>query len=307
MSDRKRLRELLDERSAALAPGVFDGLSASLTRSAGFRAAYLSGAAVAATLGLPDIGLATQTEMADRVALLTRVLSSPGALGAPGTSGSPGSSGSLGSSGFSGVPLVADADTGFGDETHVHRTVQLYERAGAAAIQLEDQEFPKRCGHLDNKQVVSAPLFAARIEAAVAARTDPDTVIIARTDARAVLGFDEAVRRVNLYAEAGADMVFLEAPQTAEEIMAVPSAVGVPALFNLVPRGKTPAVSLPQLAEAGYALTILPVMSIGAASSAMRSALARAAAGDVSTEGQDSPHELFDAVGIDSWEALRRP
>jgi len=269
---------MLAERSALVAPGVYDGLSASLTRDAGFRAAYMSGAAVAATLGLPDIGLATQTEMADRVGLITRVL---------------------------GVPLVADADTGFGDETHVYRTVQLYERAGAAGIQFEDQVFPKRCGHLDNKEVVPARDFATMIGAAVAARTNPDTVIIARTDARAPHGFEEAVRRIHLYAEAGADMVFLEAPQTAEEIMAVPGAVGVPALFNLVPRGKTPAVTLEQLQDAGYGLVILPVMNIGAAATAMRSALGRAAKGDLSTDGQDSPRELFDSVGIGFWEDLR--
>lgn len=272
------LREMLAERSALVAPGVYDGLSASLTAGAGFRAAYMSGAAVAATLGLPDIGLATQTEMAARVELITRVL---------------------------GVPLVADADTGFGDETHVYRTVQLYERAGAAGIQLEDQVFPKRCGHLDNKEVVPARDFATMIGAAVAARSSKDTVIIARTDARAARGFEEAVRRVNLYAEAGADMVFLEAPQTEGEIMAVPGAVEVPALFNLVPRGKTPPVTLPQLADAGYGLVILPVMNIGAAAVAMRSALERAAKGDLSTDGQDSPRELFDSVGLGFWEDLR--
>lgn len=272
------LREMLAERSALVAPGVYDGLSASLTAGAGFRAAYMSGAAVAATLGLPDIGLATQTEMAGRVELITRVL---------------------------GVPLIADADTGFGDETHVYRTVQLYERAGAAAIQLEDQVFPKRCGHLDNKEVVPARDFATMIGAAAAARSCKDTVIIARTDARASLGFEEAVRRVNLYAEAGADMVFLEAPQTEGEIMAVPGAVPVPALFNLVPRGKTPPVTLPQLQEAGYGLVILPVMNIGAAAVAMRSALERAAKGDLSTDGQASPRELFDSVGLDFWEDLR--
>jgi 2-methylisocitrate lyase-like PEP mutase family enzyme len=277
-SGRAGLRELLRERSAPLAPGVFDGLSASLTRAAGFRAAYMSGAAVAATLGVPDIGLATQAEMAARVGLITRAL---------------------------GLPLVADADTGFGDATHTFLTVRLYEQAGAAGIQLEDQVFPKRCGHLENKQVVPAGEFAAKIEAAVEARTDPETVIIARTDARAPLGFDEAVRRVNLYAEAGADMVFVEAPQTVEEIMAVPGAVKAPALFNLVPRGKTPPVTVEWLREAGYALVILPVMNIGIAAHAMRAALERAAAGDVDTDGQDSPHELFDSVGLDFWEDLR--
>jgi 2-methylisocitrate lyase-like PEP mutase family enzyme len=272
------LRELLAQRSAPLAPGVYDGLSASLTRDAGFRAAYMSGAAVAASLGLPDIGLATQADMAARVALLTRVL---------------------------GVPLVADADTGFGDATHTFLTVRLYEQAGAAGIQLEDQVFPKRCGHLDDKQVVPTEEFAAKIEAAAQARTSPDTVIIARTDARAPLGYDEAVRRVNLYAEAGADMVFLEAPQTVGEIMAVPSAVKVPALFNLVPRGKTPPVTVEALREAGYALVILPILGIGSAARAMRAALAVAAGGYVGAEGQDSPRELFGSVGLDFWESLR--
>jgi len=276
------LRELVRERSAPFAPGVYDGLSASLTRAAGFRAAYMSGAAVAATLGLPDIGLVTQAEMAARVALITRVL---------------------------GVPLVADADTGFGDATHTYLTVRLYEQAGAAGIQLEDQVFPKRCGHLENKQVVPAQEFAAKIEAAVEARGDRDTVIIARTDARAPLGFEEAVRRVNLYAEAGADMVFVEAPQTVAEVMAVPSAVKAPALFNLVPGGKTPPVSATQLREAGYGLVILPVMNIGSAAHAMRAALERAATGDagtdVNTDGQDSPRELFESVGLGFWEDLR--
>lgn len=277
-TERARLRELLQERSAPLAPGVYDGLSASLTRAAGFRAGYMSGAAVAATLGLPDIGLATQAEMAARVGLITRAL---------------------------GLPLVADADTGFGDATHTFLTVRLYEQAGAAGIQLEDQVFPKRCGHLENKQVIPAAEFAAKIEAAVEARTDPGTVIIARTDARAPLGYDEAVRRVSLYAEAGADMVFLEAPQTLDEIMALPSAVKAPAMFNLVPRGKTPPVTAAQLRAAGYALVILPVMNIGSAARAMRAALERAAAGDLTTDEQDSPRALFESVGLEFWEDLR--
>ncbi|MCL2585133.1 MAG: isocitrate lyase/PEP mutase family protein [Streptosporangiales bacterium] len=272
------LRELLAERSAPFAPGVYDGLSAALTRAAGFRVAYMSGAAVAASLGLPDIGLATQTEMTERAALITRSL---------------------------GLPLVADADTGFGDATHVYRTVRLYEQAGVAGIQLEDQEFPKRCGHLENKRVIDAGEFAAKIEAAAEARTDPGTVIIARTDARAGLGFDEAVRRVNLYAEAGADMVFLEAPQTLEEIMAVPSAVKVPALFNLVIGGKTPPVTPARLRDAGYGLVILPGLNVHTAAHAMSAALDRAAAGDARTHDGDSPRGLFELVGLSFWEDLR--
>ncbi|PKW00006.1 2-methylisocitrate lyase-like PEP mutase family enzyme [Amycolatopsis echigonensis] len=275
---RARLRELLEERSAVVAPGVFDGLSAALTASAGFRAAYLSGAAVAAAAGLPDVGLATQTEFVHQLALVTGLLD---------------------------VPVVADADTGFGDVTHTYRTVRLYERAGAAAIQLEDQEFPKRCGHLDGKQVVPAEEFARTIEVAAEARQDPDTVLIGRTDACAALGFDEAVRRANLYAEAGADLVFLEAPRTLDEVRQVPARVKAPALFNLVPRGKTPAVELAELAELGYALVIMPGLCVGSAASAMRSALERAARGDVGTDGQDSPRGMFDALGLPFWEDLR--
>ncbi len=279
MSDvRVRLRELISERAAIPAPGVFDGLSASLTASTGFRVAYMSGAAVAASAtGLPDIGLATQTELARQAALITGLID---------------------------IPLVADADTGFGDVMHTYRTVRLYEQAGVAAIQLEDQEFPKRCGHLDDKRVVDADVFAAKVEAAVAARRDSDTMIIARTDSRATHGFDEAIRRLNLYVEAGADMVFFEAPQTLEEIRRIPREVTVPAVFNLVPRGKSPAVEFRELAELGYALVILPGLNIGAAAAAMRSALSRVARGDAGTSGQDSPRELFDSLGLKFWEEL---
>lgn len=162
-------------------------------------------------------------------------------------------------SGLLNIPLVADADTGFGDVTNVYRTVQVYERSGAAAIQLEDQEFPKRCGHLDEKRVIDAQEFAAKIEAGVEARTDPDTVIMARTDSRASFGFDEAVRRISLYVDAGADMAFLEAPQTLEEIRVIPSLISVPVLFNLTQGGKTPAVELAELRELGYAWSFFQV------------------------------------------------
>lgn len=276
---RKRFREMLRERSAVLAPGVYDGLSAHLTANAGFTAAYMSGAAVAAANGLPDIGLATQTELVRQVALLTDILD---------------------------VPLVADADTGFGDVSHAYRTVRLYENAGVAAVQLEDQEFPKRCGHLDEKRVVPAEEFAAKIAAAAEARRDPDTVIIARTDCRATHGFDEAVRRVNRYAEAGADMVFLEAPQTVDEVLRVPAEVSVPALFNLVPGGKTPAVGHDALREAGYALVIMPGLNVGSAAAAMRDALDRAAKGDLGTDGQQSVRPMFESLGLTFWEDLRR-
>jgi 2-methylisocitrate lyase-like PEP mutase family enzyme len=277
-SVRTQLREAISERAAPLAPGVYDGLSAALTAAAGFKIAYMSGAAVSAVMGVPDIGLATQTELAQRVQLISGLLD---------------------------IPLVADADTGFGDVTNVYRTVQMYERAGAAAIQLEDQEFPKRCGHLEEKRVIDAQEFAAKVEAAVEARTDPDTVIIARTDSRANLGFDEAMRRVNLYVDAGADMAFLEAPQTLEEIRLIPSSIPAPVLFNLVPGGKTPAVELAELRDLGYALVILPGLNLSSAVTAMQASLLRASLGDVSSEGP-GPHVLFDSVGLPFWEDLRR-
>ena len=275
----RQLRGLLAERSAPIAPGVFDGVSGETHRRGWIpcRLHVRSGAAAAVT-GLPDIGLATQTELVNQVALLSRCLD---------------------------IPLVADADTGFGDVTHAYRTVQLYERAGAAAIQLEDQEFPKRCGHLASKRVVPAGDFACKVEVAIEARRDPDTVIIARTDARACLGFEEAVRRINLYAESGADMVFLEAPQSVEEVLAVPGAVKAPALFNHVTRGKTPPVTLDQLRVAGYALVIMPGLNSGSAARAMQAALARAARGDLTSDDQDSPQEKFTALGLDFWEDLR--
>ncbi|MTE16816.1 isocitrate lyase/PEP mutase family protein [Nocardia aurantiaca] len=274
------LRHVLGERSATVVPGVFDGLSASLTRAVGFQAAYMSGSAVAATAGLPDIGLTTQTEMADRVALISRTVE---------------------------IPLIADADTGFGDVTNTVRTVQLYEQAGAAAVQLEDQQFPKRCGHLDGKQVIAAEEFARKIEAVAQARRDPATVIIARTDARASLGFDEAIRRANLYAEAGADMVFVEAPETMSEVMAVPAAVPVPAMFNLVdvPGSRTPRAELAQLREAGYSVVILPGLTFVSGAVAMRTALVRAARGEVAQGSEISVQELFETVGLRFWEDLR--
>jgi 2-methylisocitrate lyase-like PEP mutase family enzyme len=277
-SVRTQLREAMSERAAPLAPGVYDGLSAALTAAAGFKVAYMSGAAVSAVMGVPDIGLATQTEFSQRVQLISGLLD---------------------------IPLVADADTGFGDVTNVYRTVQLYERAGAAAIHLEDQEFPKRCGHLDEKRVIDAQEFAAKVAVAVEARTDPDTVIIARTDSRANLGFDEAVRRVNLYVDAGAEMAFLEAPQTLEEIRLIPSLVSAPVMFNLVPGGKTPAVELSELRELGYALVILPGLNLSSAVTAMQASLLRASLGDVGSVGP-GPHVLFDSVGMPFWEDLRR-
>ncbi|PRZ42184.1 2-methylisocitrate lyase-like PEP mutase family enzyme [Antricoccus suffuscus] len=278
MIARKRLREAFAEKEMPVAPGVYDGLTAALTASNGFPAAYMSGAAVASSLGLPDLGLATQTELASRVQLLTGVLGD--------------------------IPLIADADTGFGDIINVVRTVQLYERAGVSAIQIEDQEMPKKCGHLDSKRVISTAAFCKKIEAAVEARSDSDLVIIARTDSRASLGYEEAVDRVNAYADAGADMIFLEAAQTVDEVLDVPTRVGVPALFNLVPRGKTPDMDLDDLKAAGYGLVIAPGLAFGAAAEAINEALKVLASGNADTGTQWSPTALFNAVGLEYWDGI---
>ncbi|MEU6409023.1 isocitrate lyase/PEP mutase family protein [Microbispora sp. NPDC046933] len=278
MTSAARLRQLLAEPGLLIAPGVYDGLSAALVREAGFDAAYLSGAAVAASaVGHPDIGLTTLTEMAGQAVVVTRQLG--------------------------GLPLIADADTGFGDVINVVRTVREYERAGVAAIQLEDQVFPKRCGHLDDKQVVGRAEFAEKISAAVEARTG-DLVIIARTDALAVHGLDEAMARAQAYVEAGADIIFVEAPQTVAQVAAIPRGVGVPVIFNLVPGGKTPAVTAEQLREWGYRIVIAPAACLAAADRAIRASLARLGSGDLGTGDQPSPRTLFDSLGLPFWQSL---
>ena len=203
-----RLRALLDRRELIVAPGVYDGISAALVARFGFPAAYMTGAGVAAAgFGLPDIGLVTQTEMAERARMLVR---------------------STGD-----IPLIADADTGYGAPINAIRTVREYEAAGVAAIQLEDQAFPKKCGHLPDKELIQTEQFVAKLIAVLDARRDPDLVVIARTDARAPLGLDAAIERANVYAAAGADVIFVEAPQSEEEIR------------RIAGRGRRPAVDQP--------------------------------------------------------------
>ncbi|MGV9797578.1 isocitrate lyase/PEP mutase family protein [Mycobacterium sp. NPDC003449] len=278
MEARRKLIEQIESGTLTVAPGVYDGLTAALVRRREFNAAYMSGAAVASSLGLPDLGLTSQSEMAARAALLTGVLGD--------------------------VPLIADADTGFGDIINAVRTVQLYERAGVSAIQLEDQLFPKKCGHLDSKEVIAPEDFQRKIEAVAEARTDDRMLVIARTDALASLGFDDAVARAEKYVEAGADVIFIEAPQTAEQITQIPGLFSKPTLFNLVPRGKTPPMSLESLQSAGYSIVIAPGLAFGAAADAVDTALATLRTGDTDTGNQWSPSELFRAVGLDYWDDL---
>ncbi|MFN0027319.1 MAG: oxaloacetate decarboxylase, partial [Acidimicrobiales bacterium] len=238
-----RLRTRLADPEPLLAAGAYDALSARLVELAGFEAVYMTGfGASASLLGRPDVGLLSGTEMAAHAARLCAAV---------------------------GVPVIADADTGYGNPLNVIRTVQDYERAGVAALHLEDQASPKKCGHLAGKVLVPAAEHAARIRAACAARTDPDLVIIARTDARAVEGLGPALDRARRYADAGADVLFVEAPQTLEEIAEVARVLGgYPLLFNWVEGGRTPPVSLEQLRSFGFRVVIFPVSTLLSASRA---------------------------------------
>jgi 2-methylisocitrate lyase-like PEP mutase family enzyme len=273
----RRLRELLAGPELIVAPGVFDGISAALVGKLGFSAAYMTGAGVSVSgWGLPDIGLLTLTEMAERARVLAGLLE---------------------------VPLIADADTGYGSPINVVRTVREYERAGVAAIQLEDQTFPKRCGHLAGKDVVDAERFGATLRAAIEARSDPDTVIVARTDARAPLGIEEAIARARRYTELGADLLFVEAPESITEIERIAAEVDAPLLLNVVPGGRTPEVEPARLVELGYRVAIHPGAVLGPVVKATMGALADLAQSS-SLAGEASPEGFFDLFGLSEWSDL---
>jgi len=276
---RRRLGELLDRRELIVAPGVYDGISAHLTKRTGHSAAYLTGAGVAASgFGFPDIGLVTQTEMVERARTIVRVLGD--------------------------VPLLADADTGYGAPINVIRTVREYEDAGVAAIQLEDQAFPKRCGHLPDKELVDADDFVRTLDAALDARTDNAMLIIARTDARGPLGLDEAIRRANRYAAAGADILFVEAPQSAEEIERIAAEVDAPLLLNLVIGGLTPDQSAERLHQLGFAVAIHPSAVLAQATVGALTALCGLRHVGVEDFLPNTPEEFFNLVGMAEWFAL---
>jgi len=269
------LRELLAKPGLLRAPGIFEGLGAHLVRRAGFSAAYLTGAGVAVSgYGLPDIGLVTGSEMVDRVALVVQA---------------------------SGLPVIADADTGYGNAVNVVRTVRGYERAGVAAIQLEDQAFPKRCGHLTGKELVSADEFARKLHAALDAR-EAGTVIIARTDARGPAGIDAAISRAKRYAAEGADLIFVEAPESYDEIERVAAEVDAPLVFNVVPSGRSPEVDEDDLERLGYKLAIYPGALLGPVVSAMATSLA--ALGGRPAGEVVGPAGVFGLVGLREWTEL---
>jgi 2-methylisocitrate lyase-like PEP mutase family enzyme len=242
------LRARLAEPTILMAPGAYDGLSARLAARAGAEAVYMTGFGVSgSTLGRPDVGLMSATEMADRTRAIAEAC-------AP-------------------APLIADGDTGHGGVLNVARMVRLYEQAGAAAIQIEDQVFPKRCGHMAGKAVIEMGEAASKIKAAVAARTSRDFLIIARTDARAVTTFDDALRRGNAFAEAGADVIFIEAPQSLEEMRKVAETFkGIPLVANMVEDGKTPYLDIATLQELGFSLAIYPVSTLLVVTKALQDA-----------------------------------
>jgi methylisocitrate lyase len=242
----RRLRLAWAAETVAI-PGVFNPLVARMAEKMGFRAMYLSGAALSASYGVPDVGILTQTEFVEAARALTRAAH---------------------------LPLLCDADTGFGEALNVERTVQLMEEAGAAGLHLEDQHFPKRCGHLSGKTLVPAEEMAAKLRAAAAARRDPDFVVIARTDARGVNGFDDAVRRACLYLEAGADAIFPEALESAEEFAAFAKEVPAPLLANMTEFGRGPTLDVQTLASVGYRMVLYPVTVLRAALKAAEHTLA---------------------------------
>lgn len=248
MTTKRRLRELLKQPGAIRSLGAHDVFTARLIEQAGLETVFLGGFGTCASmLGLPDVGLMTMTEMADAVRRMA---------------------------GRVRIPVVADGDTGHGDLHNVVRTVEEFERAGAAGILLEDQVTPKRCGHFEGKQLIAADEMVLKLKAALAARRDPDFVIIARTDARAVEGIDGAIARARRYGAAGADVCFIEAPQSVEELRRIPKEVPHPLLVNMLTGGVTPILTVAELAALGYKIVVCPIESLLVAGLAIQKLIA---------------------------------
>lgn len=240
-------RQQLNAPGLIVAPGVSDAYMARMVQATGFETIYISGAGIAnSLLGVPDLGLTTMTEMVDQITRICEATT---------------------------LQVIADADNGFGNVLNVQRAVRAYERAGVAAMHIEDQVMPKRCGHFNGKDVISAEEYVQKLRAALDARRDPDFVIIARTDALATHGFDEAVRRARLYAETGADVIFVDAPTTLEQISQLPQLIDKPLLFNMVEGAKTPLFSHAELAAFGYKIVIHPSLLNRVAAKATLAAL----------------------------------
>ncbi|MGI9487073.1 MAG: isocitrate lyase/PEP mutase family protein [Geminicoccaceae bacterium] len=239
-----RLRKRIESGGFVLAPGVYDMISALIADQAGFDALYVTGYGIAAShLGLPDAGLASYTDMLSRIAQI-----------ASGTQ----------------TPIIADADTGYGGLLNIRHTVCGYEAAGVSAIQLEDQEFPKKCGHTDGRRVIAAEDMVRKLQVAREARQSEDFLIIARTDSRTSLGLDEALRRAEAYAEAGADLIFVESPESVDELKTIAARIDKPLVANMVSGGRTPVLPAAELLQIGYALAIHPGLGFLSAGEALR-------------------------------------
>jgi 2-methylisocitrate lyase-like PEP mutase family enzyme len=280
MSEAGKLRARLRQDGMIVAPGAYDGITARLIEQAGFDVVYMTGAGTSATFGYPDFGLLTMTEMVSNAARIVRAVN---------------------------VSVIADADTGYGNELNTVRTVREYEQCGVAGIHIEDQVAPKRCGHLDDKEIVPREEFLAKIGAAVYARRDPDFLIIARTDSRAVAGFEEAIARANAALQAGADMAFVEAAQTMEEVATIPRRVAGPCLLNVVRKGKTPEIDLKEAERLGYKLAIVPGLLLKATIDACDAALAalRAQHRHPVLHPDMTVREAFNRMGAEEWDSLR--
>ena len=277
-----QLRNLLEADELIVAPGAADALVARIIEQTGFPALYLTGAGVAYTSVGPDLGLLGMSEMVSRLEYICEAVS---------------------------IPVIADGDTGYGNALNVIRTVRAYEKAGAAAIQLEDQVMPKKCGHLAGKQLIEASEMVNKIKSAVDARKDRDFVIVARTDARAVLGLERAIERAQLYREAGADVIFVEAPESVEEMRQLNSKIQAPTLANMVEGGKTPLLPNRELKEIGYKIVIYPNSAIRVIAKAV-SKLMNSLKESGTTQGEFEQMFLFDKVndiiGLAQWRELEK-
>ncbi len=270
-----KLRRMLGEPGIIMAPGAYDCLTAKIIQQAGFPAVYMTGAGTSvARLGYPDLALATMTEMVANASDIAAAVD---------------------------VPVIADADTGYGGILNIQRTIRQYERSGVAAVHIEDQEFPKRCGHLDNKRVIPTQDMVGKIRAAVDARTDDDFVIIVRTDALAVTDWDDTMRRCEAYTRAGADVLFVEALRSPEEAERVVRSVDLPLLYNFVETGKSPLIPAPELERLGFKLVIFPVSALLTVSRVVSNLML-----DLKTQGTTAHllenmvrlEDCFEAVGL---------
>ena len=277
MNSCEKLRDLLEGPELLMAPGVADALNARLVAEANFKAIYMTGSGTTASkLGMPDIGLLSVSEMVDNASRIADA---------------------------SGLPLISDADTGYGGPLNVHRTIRMFEKAGAAGVHIEDQNWPKRCGHLSGKTIIPAREMISKIQAACDGRVDDNFVIIARTDALALEGLNSALDRAEQYAEAGADIIFVESPSTLEEIKAIPKKISKPTLYNMAASGKTPFLENSEIEKFGFKIVIYPNFAMLAAVPAVRHYLS-----ELKTNGtvahlvneMASFQDLFNLVGMET-------